>query len=126
MSAQVSEKRSMANPYLLFGLLGLGGAALATVLLSPFISPIIAWLGAINLSAIIIYRVDKTAAQAGRLRVPEAILLLLEAVGGTVGAWFAMWMMRPRHKTHSSGFLVWFFAILALQVLGVAGFFFLK
>ncbi len=116
----------MANPYVLFGLLSLGGAALVTALLTLFISPIIAWLVAINLSAVIIYRIDKSAAQAERLRVPEAILLLLEAVGGTIGAWFAMWMMRPRHKTQSGGFLIWFFAILALQILGVAGFFFLK
>ncbi len=107
------------NPFLLFGLLGLGGAALVTVLLSQIIliHPIAAWLVGINLSAIVIYRVDKTAAQAGSLRVPEPILLLLEAVGGTIGAWFAMWMMRPRHKTQSGGFLVWFFGILVLQVL---------
>jgi uncharacterized membrane protein YsdA (DUF1294 family) len=114
------------NPYLLFGLLGLGGAALVSVLLSQIINPITAWLVGINLSAIIVYRVDKTAAQTGRLRVPEAILLILEAVGGTIGAWLAMWMLRPRHKTQSSGFLVWFFAILAIQVAGVAVFFFLK
>ena len=116
----------MVNPYLLFGLLGLGSAALVTLWLSQLMPTIIVWLGAINLSAIIMYRVDKSAAQAGRLRVPEAILLLLEAVGGSVGAWFAMWMMRPRHKTQSGGFLVWFFAILAIQVLGVAVFFFLN
>jgi uncharacterized membrane protein YsdA (DUF1294 family) len=126
MSHASFRTRSTVNPYLLFSLLGLGGAVLVTVLLSLFTSPMIAWLVAINLSAVIIYRVDKSAAQAERLRVPEVILLLLEAVGGTIGAWFAMWMMRPRHKTQSGGFLVWFFAILALQVLGVAGFFFLK
>jgi uncharacterized membrane protein YsdA (DUF1294 family) len=116
----------MANPYLLFALLGLGGAALVTLLLSQFLPPILAWLGAINLSALIMYRVDKTAAQAGRSRVPEGILLLLEAVGGTIGAWIAMWMMRPRHKTQSGGFLVWFLTILAFQVLGVILFFFVR
>jgi uncharacterized membrane protein YsdA (DUF1294 family) len=116
----------MANPYVLFALLGLGGAALVTLLLSQFVSPLLAWLGAINLSALVIYRFDKSAAQAGRLRVPEAILLVLEAIGGTIGAWFSMWMMRPRHKTQSGGFLFWFFAILALQVLGVVLFFSVK
>jgi uncharacterized membrane protein YsdA (DUF1294 family) len=113
------------NPYLLFGLLGLGSAALVAVLLSPIIPPIVAWLVGINLSAILIYRVDKTAAQAGNLRVPEAILLLLEFVGGTIGAWFAMWMIRPRHKTQSGGFLIWFFGILVLQVLLALLFFFI-
>ncbi len=116
----------MANPYVLFALLGLGGAALVTLLLSQFVSPLLAWLGAINLSALVIYRFDKSAAQAGRLRVPEAILLSLEAFGGTIGAWFAMWLMRPRHKTQAGGFLFWFFAVLAFQVLGVILFFFVK
>lgn len=116
------------NPYLLFAILGLGGAALVAVLLSPIIGSIAAWLIGINLSALVLYRVDKSAAQAGRLRVPEAILLLLEAIGGTIGGWFAMWMMQPRHKTQSGGFLVWFFVILAIQILGVlmATFFFLN
>ena len=87
---------------------------------------LLGWLGAINLLTCIIYRVDKSAAQAGRFRVPEAVLLLLEAVGGTIGAWFAMWILRPRHKTQSGGFLFWFFAILVLQVLGIVTFFLLR
>ena len=87
---------------------------------------LLGWLVAINLLTCIIYRVDKSAAQAGRFRVPEAVLLLLEAVGGTIGAWFAMWILRPRHKTQSGGFLFWFFAILVLQVLGIVTFFLLR
>ena len=87
---------------------------------------LLGWLGAIHLLTCIIYRVDKSAAQAGRFRVPEAVLLLLEAVGGTIGAWFAMWILRPRHKTQSGGFLFWFFAILVLQVLGIVTFFLLR
>jgi uncharacterized membrane protein YsdA (DUF1294 family) len=120
------NRPAMANPYLMFALLGVGGAALVTLLLSQFLPPLLVWLGAINLSAIIIYRVDKSAAQAGRLRVPEVILLLMESIGGTIGAWFAMWMMRPRHKTKSAGFLFWFFAIFVFQVLGTVLFFSVK
>ena len=37
------------NPYFLFGLLGLGGAGLVTVVLYQFMNPIAAWLAAINL-----------------------------------------------------------------------------
>jgi uncharacterized membrane protein YsdA (DUF1294 family) len=81
---------------------------------------LLGWLGAINLLTCIIYRVDKSAAQAGRFRIPEATLLLLEAIGGTIGAWFAMWILRPRHKTQSGGFLLRFLAIFALQVIGIA------
>jgi uncharacterized membrane protein YsdA (DUF1294 family) len=113
------------NPFLLFGLLGLGGAAIVAGLIFQISNnPVIAWLIGINLSALVLYRVDKNAAQAGRLRVPEAILLLLEAVGGTMGAAIAMWMMQPRHKTQSGGFLAWFFAILVLQIFGIGAFVF--
>jgi uncharacterized membrane protein YsdA (DUF1294 family) len=87
---------------------------------------LLGWLGAINLLTCIIYRVDKSAAQAGKFRVPEKVLLLLEAVGGTIGAWFAMWILRPRHKTQSGGFLFWFFAILVLQITGIVIFFILR
>jgi len=87
---------------------------------------LLGWLGAINLFTCVIYRVDKSAAQAGKSRVPEAVLLLLEAVGGTVGAWFAMWIMRPRHKTQSGGFLLRFFAIFTLQIIAIVVFFFLR
>ena len=87
---------------------------------------LLGWLGAINLVTCIIYRVDKSAAQAGRWRIPEATLLLLEAVGGTIGAWFAMWILRPRHKTQSGGFLFWFFAILVLQIIGMVIYFLLR
>ena len=87
---------------------------------------LLGWLGAINLLTCIIYRVDKSAAQAGRFRVPEATLLLLAAIGGTIGAWFAMWIMRPRHKTQSGGFLLRFLAILVLQILGMVTFLLLR
>ncbi len=105
------------NPYFLFGLISLFGAVLVTALLSQIIQPVAAWLVAINLSALIIYRADKLLAQANRLRVPEILLLGLEAVGGTIGAGFAMWGIYPRHKTQSTGFLLWFIGILVLQIL---------
>ena len=53
-------------------------------------------------------------------------ILLLEAIGGTIGAWFAMWILRPRHKTQSGGFLFWFFAILVLQITGMVMFLLLR
>ena len=110
------------NPYSLFGLLGLGGVVLAAILLSPFTGGIVAWFIAINASALAIYRFDKSLAQSGKLRVPELILLLMEALGGTVGVVIAMWFIRPRHKIQSGGFLLWFFLILLLQVAGVIAF----
>lgn len=112
-------------PYLLFGVLGLGSAGLVTILLAQFSMPLLfAWLIGINISALVMYRADKALAQSNQLRVPEIILWLLEAVGGTIGAAIAMWFIRPRHKTQSGGFLLWFFMILVLQIVAViAGFF---
>jgi uncharacterized membrane protein YsdA (DUF1294 family) len=110
-----------ANPYWQFGLLGLGSAMALTAGISFVLDPLLAWLVAINIVAVTTYRYDKFIATSTRTRVPERVLLLLEAVGGTIGAAFAMWVLRPRHKTKSTGFLFWFVLILLVQAAGVAG-----
>lgn len=121
------EKRlwNAGYPFLLFGFLGLGSAALVTVFLRQVVHlPIIAsWFGAINLSALVTYRADKAFAQADKMRVPEKVLWLLEAVGGTIGAVIAMWIIQPRHKTRSGDFLLWFFVIFILQLVLVVLYF---
>jgi uncharacterized membrane protein YsdA (DUF1294 family) len=104
-----------ANPYWQFGVLSLGGAMALTLGISFVLNPLLAWLVAINIVAVATYRYDKSVAASERTRVPERVLLLLEAVGGTVGAAFAMWVLRPRHKTKSARFLFWFVLILLLQ-----------
>jgi uncharacterized membrane protein YsdA (DUF1294 family) len=106
----------MVNPFWLFGLLGVGGAVIGAAAFSLLIHPLLAWLIAVNLVALALYRYDKSVAGSRRTRVPERILLLLEGIGGTAGAAIAMWLVRPRHKTQSPGFLFWFFSILVLQV----------
>ncbi|HEX7587941.1 MAG TPA: DUF1294 domain-containing protein [Anaerolineae bacterium] len=105
----------MANPYWRFGLLSLGGALVLALVLSLLINPILAWLVSANIATLILFRYDKSVAGSRRTRVPEAILLLLEAAGGTAGAAIAMWVIRPRHKTQSSGFLAGYLLILFLQ-----------
>jgi uncharacterized membrane protein YsdA (DUF1294 family) len=109
------------NPYWHFGLLSLGSAIALAVGVSFVLNPILAWLVAINIVTVAMYRYDKYVATCTRTRVPERVLLSLEAVGGTIGAAFAMWVLRPRHKTKSVGFLFWFFLILVVQAAGVAG-----
>jgi uncharacterized membrane protein YsdA (DUF1294 family) len=111
------------NPYLVFGLLGFGSAGLATVLFAQFIPPVAAWIIAINLSALVMYRADKALAPTNTTRVPELILWLLEAIGGTIGAIIAMWFIRPRHKTQSGDFLFGFFVILVLQLALIVAYF---
>ncbi len=66
----------------------------------------------------VVYRYDKMVAGSGRSRVPESRLLLLALVGGTPGAYIAMYLMQPRHKTRKLSFLLPFWGIVALQVAG--------
>ena len=88
------------NPYLIFGLLSiaLGAVPFLLVYLSTGWSPYIVWLAAWSLSAFLIYRIDKTLAKAGGLRVPELILNLLAVVGGFPGCWAGMAIFR--HKSN--------------------------
>jgi uncharacterized membrane protein YsdA (DUF1294 family) len=122
----IHRRWQVANPYWRFGLVSLGAAVVLTVALSFLIDPLLAWLVTINLVTVITYRYDKAIAGSEKTRVPERVLLLLGAVGGMVGAVIAMWFMRPRHKTQSGDFLVWFYAILAIQVVGIVAILFLK
>ena len=75
---------------------------------------IIYYLFIINAVAFIVYGIDKLKARKGSWRIPEATLLLLAIVGGSVGAWFGMkaW----HHKTMHLKFKYGLPAILLLQL----------
>lgn len=51
----------------------------------------------INVITFIVYGVDKLKAKKNWWRIPEATLLTLAAIGGSIGAWCGM--MAFRHKT---------------------------
>ena len=72
------------------------------------------YLAAINIVALLVYGIDKLKAIRGRHRIPETTLLLLAALGGSVGAWcgMALW----RHKTNHLKFKYGIPAILLLQI----------
>jgi len=114
----------MTNPYWRFSVLSLGAAIVLTAVLSFWIHPVLAWLVVINLVAVVTYRYDKAIAGSRRMRVPERVLLLLEAVGGTIGAAIAMWLVLPRHKNQSPGFLTWFLLIAFLQIAIIFAYFY--
>ncbi len=105
----------LSSPFWQFCLLSLVAAFALTLGISFVLSPPLAWLAAINVVAMATYRYDKYVAGSRWTRVPERVLLLQEALGGTVGAAIAMWLIRPRHKTRSWGFLLWFVLILLCQ-----------
>lgn len=78
---------------------------------------IIKYLLAINVLAFAVYGVDKWKARQGRWRVPEATLLGLAALGGSVGAWVAMQLFR--HKTKKNKFRYGVPIMFVLQVAAV-------
>lgn len=55
------------------------------------------YLVVVNVATFFVYGIDKLKARRGRWRVPEATLLTLAAVGGSIGAWCGMRVWR--HKT---------------------------
>lgn len=71
-------------------------------------------LTVVNAVAFIVYGIDKYRARNGKWRIPEATLLMLAVVGGSVGAWLGMkaW----HHKTRHGKFRYGVPAILLLQI----------
>lgn len=71
-------------------------------------------LTVVNAVAFIVYGIDKYRARNGKWRIPEATLLMLAVVGGSVGAWLGMkaWHHKARHRKFRYGVP----AILLLQI----------
>lgn len=69
----------------------------------------------INYIAFSLYHLDKERALKGRHRISEKNLLTVAAFGGTLGAWIGM--RKYRHKTRKTSFKLWFYTILALQLM---------
>ena len=69
---------------------------------------------ALNIITFIVYGIDKLKAKKGWWRIPETTLLLLAAIGGSIGAWLGM--MVWRHKTQHLKFKYGVPAIILLQV----------
>ena len=72
------------------------------------------YLLAINVVAFIMYGIDKYKAKKARWRIPEATLLLLAVLGGSIGAWMGMkvWHHKTKHKKFKYGIP----AILLIQI----------
>ena len=81
---------------------------------------VIFYLPAINLLTFVTYGVDKWKARHNRWRVREAALLLLAALGGSIGALLAMRVFH--HKTQHKKFRYGVPALLLVQ-LAIACFF---
>lgn len=72
---------------------------------------------AINLITFIVYGIDKYKAKKAKWRIPEATLLLMAAIGGSIGAWLGMkvWHHKTLHKKFKYGIPT----ILLLQIIAI-------
>ena len=72
------------------------------------------YLLAINVVAFIMYGIDKYKTKKAKWRIPEATLLLLDVLGGSIGAWMGMKVWH--HKTMHKKFKYAIPAILLIQI----------
>lgn len=84
---------------------------------------ILLYLLVVNVVAFLAYWDDKRKAKRKMWRTPEATLLILAAIGGSVGAWVAMQLFR--HKTNHPQFYIGVPLIFVVQI-GVALWLWLK
>ncbi|MBO4403024.1 MAG: DUF1294 domain-containing protein [Bacteroidales bacterium] len=70
-----------------------------------------------------IYGIDKFKSKRAKWRVPEATLLGLAAVGGSIGAWLGMklWHHKTLHKKFRYGIPLILIAQIAIVLLAVWG-----
>ena len=76
-------------------------------------SPLFAWLAAVNVLAFVLFGLDKWFAVRGMWRISERTLFTVALLGGTAGA--LLGMSAFRHKTRHHTFTLGMPAILLLQ-----------
>ena len=79
---------------------------------------IIIYLIAINVITFLVYGIDKWEAKRSKWRIPEATLLGLAVIGGSIGAWLGMkvWHHKTMHKKFKFGLPV--IIIIQLLIIG--------
>ena len=81
------------------------------------------YLIVINVVTFLVYGIDKWKAKQSKWRIPEATLLLLAVIGGSVGAWLGMktWHHKTMHKKFKYGLPLILLAQIALIALTSSG-----
>lgn len=79
---------------------------------------VLLYLVIINVVTFFLYGIDKYKAKRSKWRIPEATLLGLAFIGGSIGAWMGMkvWHHKTMHKKFKYGIP----AIIILQLLVIA------
>jgi len=109
----------MNRPTRVFGLLGLamaGAAGFAAWRIG--LEPLWAYLLAVSVATFVLFGLDKGRARRSRGRIPEAVLHLAAAIGGSAGALAGMLVFR--HKTRKTRFQAVFWLIVAAQIAAIA------
>lgn len=75
---------------------------------------LIVYLLIVNIVALLLYGIDKWKAKHDMWRIPEATLLIIAAVGGSIGALAAMQLFH--HKTKHKKFYIGVPVIIILQI----------
>ncbi len=75
---------------------------------------LLVYLVLMNAAGLLIMLIDKKKACHGTWRIPEARLMLVAALGGSIGAWIGMYLFH--HKTRHMKFVIGIPAILVIQV----------
>ena len=75
---------------------------------------VLIYLAAMNVVTFFLYGIDKLKAKRSRWRIPEATLLGLAVLGGSVGAWLGMSIWH--HKTQHNAFKYGIPLILLIQI----------
>ena len=79
---------------------------------------VLIYLIAINLLTFLVYGIDKCKAKRSAWRIPEATLLGLAIIGGSIGAWLGMkvWHHKTLHKKFRFGIPLIIILQIALAV----------
>ena len=75
---------------------------------------ILLYLFIINATGFLVMTADKLFAQSRSWRVPERTLLCVAAIGGSIGIWSAMYVVR--HKTKHMKFVIGIPMILLIHI----------
>jgi uncharacterized membrane protein YsdA (DUF1294 family) len=117
-----SERQAQASlrwwhvPLYRYALLWFGLSLVLTVVLwhTFRLDVLLWWLVAVTVVTVAAYGYDKSIAGSGWMRVPEAILLALAFLGGTLGAIAGMQVFR--HKTVKASFRQRFWWVVLAQI----------
>lgn len=74
---------------------------------------ILIYLLIVNAAGFLVMTADKLFAKTNSWRVPERTLMGMAAIGGSIGVWAAMYVVR--HKTKHMKFVIGVPVILAVQ-----------